>query len=155
MTIDPADYIIALMRRETDALGFIPAPHIRNHLVAREQYLIQTDGHAHPRGYLLHGPPKPGRPLRIYQVCVDIDHRRILYATRMIETLRHRARTAGATRILLRCAADLPANQFWLALGAKPILIQPGGKRRNRLIITYDLPLFHTPPEGTPAPNRV
>jgi GNAT superfamily N-acetyltransferase len=139
--MDPAAYIIELQKTESNALGFIPAPYIRDYLIPREQYLIQTDHLGFARGYLLHGPPKPQKPLRIYQTCVDIDHRRILYATRMVQTLIARARNNGATALILRCAATLPANQFWLAMGFTPIKIDTPPNARKRPIITYQFDL--------------
>lgn len=133
------DFIVALMRTERDALGFIPTPALYDRILRHGRYLIQTDGHGRKLGYLLHGPPLPGQPLRVYQACVDLDHRRIKHATRMLRRLLKQAQAAGSTEVLLRCAADLPANAFWLASGFTPGAFLPGGKKRNRLIIPYRL----------------
>lgn len=139
-TMNDLHYIIALMRTETDALGFIPRAGLWNRIVRKHRYLIQTDGHGFRRGYLLHGPPLPDQPLRIYQACIDLDHRRIKYATEMVHRLITRAGDAGSSEILLRCAADLPANSFWQASGFHVVRILPGGSKRRRIIHLYRLP---------------
>lgn len=151
LTMDDAHYITALMRRDTDALGFIPAPALHDRILRHGRYLIQHDAQGNRRGYLLHGPPIAGKPLRVYQVCVDLDHRRILYATRMVRQLIERARRAGATDILLRCATDLDANAFWRAVGAQPVGLVQGGQRRRRWITLYSLPV---PPRRSLRRNR-
>lgn len=135
------DFIVELMRRDTDALGFIPRPALHDRITRRGRFILQRDGFGRRRGYLLHGPPRPNQPLRIYQVCVDVDHRRILHATQMLDELLRRAREGGATEILLRCATDLAANAFWRAIGAIPTATIQGGRRRRRQITLYRLPV--------------
>jgi len=144
-----ADYIIALMRTETDALGFIPDSAIRSRFAPQGLYIIQHDRHGHRRGYLLHGPPKNGQPLHIHQACIDRDHRLRRHATAAVTKLIRRAMLAGSTALLLRCALDLQANAFWQALGFTLTHITQGGERRNRLIAHYCLPLTPHPLEPT------
>ncbi len=142
--MDDATFIIGLMKTETDALGFIPAPAIRSRWIPKGRYIIQRDRRGRRRGYLLHGPAKPGQPLFVNQVCIKYDHRRLGYAFLAIRELFNRAHDAGCTAINLRCAADLSANSFWLAVGFKLINVIPGGHRRQREICVYrmDLPKF-------------
>lgn len=142
-----AEFIIGLMRTATDALGFIPAPDIKRRWVARRQYILQLDRHGRKRGYLLHGPPHADKPLHINQAVIQHEHRLRGYATLALRELLERAHAAGSTEILLRCAADLEANAFWLSSGFTPYATLPGGKRRNRQIIAYrlKLPKLQTP----------
>lgn len=147
-------YIVELMRTESDALGFIPVPALRDRILRHGRYLIQRDHAGHRRGYLLHGPPLAGQPLRVYQCVIDIDHRRIYYATRMLDALIDRASRAGSTEILIRCATDLDATQFWRAIGARLLTITQGGQRRNRWIATYSLPVEPWRPLLTRIPHR-
>ncbi len=139
--MDDLDYIVGLMRTETDAVGFIPSTAIANYWLRRGQYIIPRSRHGPRRGYLLHGPTKPHKLLRVHQVLIDYDWRRRAHATAAVRQLIARARRAGAPTIQLRCAADLDANAFWLAMGFTPTGIQNPPNRRSRAIITYRLDL--------------
>ena len=149
--MDDATFIIGLMKTETDAIGFIPAPAIRSRWIPKSRYIIQRDRRGRRRGYLLHGPARPGRELFVNQVCIEYDHRLRGYAFLAVRELINRATTAGCTAITLRCAADLSANWFWLAVGFRLVNVIPGGQRRDRKICVYTYPLnisdrkSHTP----------
>jgi ribosomal protein S18 acetylase RimI-like enzyme len=131
------DFIIGLMRTETDALGFIPAPTVRNRFIAQGNYRISTDRSGKRRGYLLHGPIKPGHILQIHQACVEYDKRLRGHGIQMVDRLIADAASRGAPAVLLRCAAELDAVDFWKALGFNELLRSAGGARRNRQIITF------------------
>lgn len=139
--MDDADFIIGLMKTETDALGFIPCTAIRSRWIPTARYIIQRDRHGRRRGYLLHGPARPGKPLYVHQVCMEYDHRLRGYATLAVRELVRRAQFAEASEIRLRCAFDLDANLFWQACHFYATGIHPGGDRRNRLIIEYTMPI--------------
>lgn len=151
--MDDAAFIIGLMKTETDALGFIPAPAIRSRWIPYGRYIIQRDRRGRRRGYLLHGPAKPGRELYVNQVCIEYDHRLRGHAFFAIQALFNRAHDAGCTAINLRCAADLSANWFWLAVGFKLINVIPGGHRRNRNIAVYRMDL-HLDGHQVPTPHK-
>ena len=140
--MNDADFIIGLMKTETDALGFIPAPAIRSRWIPKGRYIIQRDRRGRRRGYLLHGPARPGRELFVNQVCIEYDHRLRGHAGLVVRELLNRAHDAGCAAINLRCAADLFANYFWMACGFTLINIEPGGKRRDREICVYRMSLL-------------
>jgi len=140
--MNDADYIIGLMRTESAALGFIPSTAIRQRWVAKGRFIIQRDTRGRPRGYLLHGPPTPGRPLYINQACIDFDHRLRGFGILAVRQLVDRALHAGSTSIRLRCAMDLPANAFWHAAGFHVTGCEPGGDERHRTIVAYQLDLL-------------
>lgn len=135
--MDDADFIIGLMKTESDALGFIPNTAIRQRWIRQGNYLIQRSRHGPRRGYLLHGPTRRGRMLFVHQVCIDYDWRRRAHATELVRQLINRARRAGCTRIHLRCAADLEANDFWHAMGFQLTAINRPPNRRRRDVFTY------------------
>ena len=139
--MDDASYIIGLMKTETVALGFIPSPTIRDRFVRRGLYVIQRDARGRRRGYLLHGPPKPGRRLHIHQACIDYDYRQRGFGILAVRTVIMRALQADCSAVTLRCALDLPANAFWHAAGFEVEEVLPGGKQRHRVILRYVLPL--------------
>lgn len=148
------DFIIGLMKTETDALGFIPSPAIRSRWIPKGRYIIQHDRRGRRRGYLLHGPAKRGHELYVNQVCIEYDHRLRGYAFLAVQELFNRAQNAGCTGINLRCAADLSANWFWLATGFTLTAVIPGGKRRGRDICVYQMDL-HKKTDRDPAPHKI
>lgn len=139
--MDDADFIIGLMKTETDAVGFIPAPAIRSRWIPKARFIIQRDRRGRPRGYLLHGPARTGRPLYVNQVCIEYDYRLRGHAYLAVREVIQRGLTAGCTQINLRCATDLSANWFWLTVGFQLVAWQTGGDRRNRNIFHYVYPL--------------
>ncbi len=139
--MNDADFIISLMKTETDALGFIPAPAIRSRWIPKSRYIIQRDRRGRRRGYLLHGPARPGRELFVNQVCIEYDHRLRGYAYLAVRELFNRASAAECSSINLRCAANLSANWFWLAVGFRLVNIIRGGQRRGNSICVYRIDL--------------
>ncbi len=144
-------FICGLMRANTNSLGFIPRPTIQNRFIPRGHYIIQRDRRAKPIGYLIHGPVHPDGTLYIHQTCIELDRRNRHFAHQALTTLLARALNHNAHRILLRCAADLPAVTFWAHLGFRATHISTGGRRRQRSIIHFRLDL--TPRTVQPAPK--
>lgn len=139
------EFIVGIMRSDTDALGFIPLPDLRSRWIARGRFLIATDRQNRRIGYLLHGPVNRTGQVHINQVCIDYDRRRREHATRLVQTLVCRARTRGAKIVILRCALDLEAIAFWRSIGAIPTLLSEGGKRRSRTIQGFAMPIQRNP----------
>lgn len=139
--MEPADFICGLMRRNTDALGFIPEPTIRERFVKRGMFVIQTNRFRKPIGYLIHGPVHPDRTLHIHQACIELDRRNRGFGQQAVAELLTRAKAKGARTIFLRCASDLDAVLFWSSCGFIPTGIKPGGARRHRTLIEYELHL--------------
>ncbi|KKL89443.1 hypothetical protein LCGC14_1914630 [marine sediment metagenome] len=150
--MNDADFIIGLMKTETDALGFIPSTAIRSRWIAKGRFIIQRDRRGRRRGYLLHGPANPGRELYVNQICIEYDHRLKGHALMAIDELIGRGRRGRCTQINLRCAANLSANWFWLATGFHLVTAELGGQRRNRRILVYRYPL-NIPDRQTPTPH--
>jgi GNAT superfamily N-acetyltransferase len=141
MRINPASWIVGLMRENTDALGFIPAPTVAARYVDGERYVLQSDERGHPVGYVLHGVIQTGRSLSIAQHCIQYESRLRGYGEAALRALRERAERYGASAITARCAVDLAALDFWIAQGFQVRAIVPGGARRNRQIACLWLPL--------------
>lgn len=139
------DYVVALHRTESSALGFIPAPSIQRRYLDTGDHEWVVDGHGNRRGYLLHGPARWGQPLHIIQTCVEPDYRLRHYAAAAVERIAEKARLAGCTEIRLRCALDLPANSFWLAIGFYLLQFTVGGHSTGRTIAEYWRPILQSP----------
>lgn len=142
--MSPTEFICGLMRQDSDALGFIPKPAIDARWIQQGNFIIQTDRFGGPVGYLLHGPVNDARTMHINQACIEMTKRNRGFGQAAVAKLVKRAVKAGATNILLRCASDLDAVEFWISCGFVPIAIRPGGARRRRTIIQFEKSL-HSP----------
>lgn len=140
--MDDLSFIIGLMQQNTDALGFIPEPTVRQRY--DERYIIQTDDYGRKRGYLLHGSPAPGGVLTIAQACIEFNHRRNGFGFSVVQQLIDRADAAQVRAIKLRCADDLEANRFWKAAGFELTKQEYPHNRRQRIINTYLLDMWPT-----------
>jgi hypothetical protein len=129
------------MGHNTDALGFIPKPTVQHRYIAHHRYVLQTDEHGHPVGYLLHGAIRRGAAVVISQHCIEVDARRKHYGIVAFQQFLSRCQRAGASSIHLRVADDLPAVEFWRSCGFQTKAIVPGGERRGRMIVEMSLPL--------------
>lgn len=136
-----AQVIIALMKTETDALGFIPDRAIKNRFVPKGHYRMIRSHAGRRRGYFLLSPLRPGKPLQIHQACVDYDFRRSHFAAAALGDLLVEARANQVPEIRLRCALDLDANLFWGQMGFHLDKITAGGARRKRMIANWRLVL--------------
>ena len=137
MTLDATTrFVTALMKRDTDALGFLPASEVARR-AERGRVLLCSDNDE-PCGYAVLGFNPDWVPL--HQVCVARDARRLEHGRDLVEQAARLARQRGALGLRLRCAEDLPANAFWRALGFEPVRIERPKNRRGRGIVVYVMP---------------
>jgi len=132
-------YVVSLAKRETNTIGFIPAP--RYELLAQQRRLRVQLYNGEPCGFLAHGPLRPGRVLYIYQACIQSDARRLACATSLVCDLIRDANAAYCAEIQLNCAADLPSNLFWQTLGFIRHATSSPANTRRRQVNHYVLPL--------------
>lgn len=110
---DAVKYAVMLMRKNTDALGFIPRNRLREY--HRSGRLLIEFENDEPCGYLAFGISRG--TARIHQACIQFDARRRLHGLALVERLYRIAAGAGCSLITLRCRHDLPANEFWRIAG--------------------------------------
>lgn len=122
-------YIEQLARSEYEAIGFIPRPRLEQYS-ARGQILMAQENDENA-GFLVFGAGWP--TLRVYQACIQYDARRREHGASLVQRLIAEAQRRGCYLISLWCADDLPANDFWQALGFRHIATRPGGVKRGRL----------------------
>lgn len=139
------DYIVALHRRNSAALGFIPSTSIQRRYLATGAVEWIVDGRGRRRGYLIHGPARWGKPLHIIQTVVEADYRLRHFAAIAVTRIEEKGRIAGATELRLRCALHLPANAFWLALGFYLLQYTVGGRITGSTIAEYARPIAQSP----------
>jgi len=120
----PSDlpYIRHLGKQESFALGWIPEQIYERVWGVRfppfTGWLLLCEVNLDPVGFCFaapaHRPPFYGR---IYQLAVQKDARRFQYGSFLADISHRLIMKAGGNGTTLRCAADLPANKFWQALG--------------------------------------
>lgn len=138
-TPDDLSYIVSLGKREYEAIGFIPA--------SRYESIITGVGDVRPShrlwiaeengdrvGFLYATPGEAGGSLKVVQVCVQEDARRLEYGAALVsEAERHAVRVQRGA-VSLTVAVDLDASLFWEAEGYRLASVDRGGKRRGRLL---------------------
>lgn len=122
------EFILGLMRQNTDAVGFIPRTGVQDYLQNRSHILIPH------KGYLLYGNPHPYRVLTVAQACVEYDLRERGYGRQMVEQMISHAEQHYVSAIILRCASNLDANLFWGGMGFEHIRTLHPDNRRRRAI---------------------
>lgn len=153
--LDISSWIGGLMAEMTNQVqpgcfSLIPFDTIQYRYIAKNRYVLQEDERGKPVGYILHGAIHYGQPMVISQHAIIYDKWLLGYGQSAFYAVVERARRGGASAIRLRCADDLPANQFWQSLGFQIVGIESGGAKRNRTIVKMVfpllLPLFATQP---------
>lgn len=137
------EFIAGLMRENYEAVGFLPTSAIQERYM-NGQHIIQTDLAGRRVGYLLHGVPAPGHVLTVAQTVVEYDKRTIGFGNEMVDELIRRARSRYCRSLILKCAEDLDANTFWLAVGFQHTNTLYPNNARRRAINVYTLDLQPT-----------
>lgn len=127
-----------LQRKHTDQLGFLPTVAIKEY--AQRGQILLAHQNDQPCAYAIYFDGRNGnRPrfdpltIRIHQLCTQEDARRILHATHLVNQIYDIAKTGHFTAIRAWVAHDIPANEFWHAVGFNIHATRQGGRRRNRL----------------------
>lgn len=138
MTTPDVPWMESLMRREYEAVGFIPRTRLQWY-ADRDQVLVATENDD-PCGYLVFGNGWP--MVKVYQAVVDYSARRREHGLALVARLVERARRKGAQGISLWCADDLDANDFWRAAGfsfaGARRLANRRGRSHNRWVLWLD-----------------
>ena len=113
-----------LQKKNAASVGFLP-------LHALEMYenqgrIAYAQENGDDCGYMIRGIWR--NHTRVYQTVIAKDARRIEHGRTLNRRLVEDAILRRTERIILHCAADLAANEFWEALGYK----QTGERRRRR-----------------------
>lgn len=123
----PADlaYVVALQKRNHEALGFIPRAALAEKIDRGRIWLATENGD--PAGYLHHGSLAVPE-VRVFQAAVQYDARRRHLGLALVADLLARARAASARGVSLRCLDFLDANDFWTAAGFHRLTTEPGAR---------------------------
>jgi len=129
--------IASLADAHTHELGFLPMQTIHALYDAGRVQVAEINDD--PVGYLMRG--RFASRTRIYQACIRADARRLTFGSQTLAALTASATAAKVHRISLWCAADLPANAFWLACGFQPQGTRTKSTKKRRRQIAYELVL--------------
>lgn len=127
---DLVDYVVALSRRHFDEIGFLPESVLRDYFT--RGHLLHAEENGEPCGFIVWGDGWP--VLRVFQVCIQYDAQRRLHGARLVGQLIAKAEADGYESISCWVADDIPANDFWEAMGFRRLASRPGGRRRARVI---------------------
>lgn len=130
-------YVEHLARSNYAAIGFIPRPRLEEY-AARGQILMAEENDE-AAGFLVFGAGWPA--LKVYQACIQYDARRREHGADLVARLVAEAQRRGCHVISLWCADDLPANEFWRAVGFKQVAQRQGGLHRGRVHNRWILPV--------------
>lgn len=135
-----------LQRTHRDQIGSIPTPMLRKYADSHRLHTL-LDG-KEPLGYIIANdtslhPARTKYPnqMRIYVACIDYSMQRRLFGTMLVDHIEQIARLSTPTRIGLWCADDIPAREFWTALGFRRGRTRMGGSKRGRMHIEYTRPI--------------
>jgi N-acetylglutamate synthase-like GNAT family acetyltransferase len=118
-------YVLALQKRNHEALGFIPRAALAEKIDRGQILLARENGD--PAGFLHHGSLAVPE-VRIFQAAIQYDARRRHHGLALIDTMVRRAADAGAKGLSLRCLDFLDANDFWSAAGFELLGSEPGAR---------------------------
>ena len=127
-------YAADLMRKNYEAVGFLPVPRLLEYAKAGQLWLQYENDE--PCGYLAFGNGWP--VLKVYQCCIQTDARRAEHAATLIRALIQVGQDRGCLSISLWCAEDLESNLFWRAMGFRQVATRDNGNRRGRLHIGWE-----------------
>ena len=136
---DDSTYIAHLMRGNYNALSFVPQPSIERNAEAGNILLARVNNAE--AGYLYHSPIGARGRVHVHQACIEFDIRGQEYGARLVRRLELKCRQARIQHIGLRCADDLPANDFWRRMGFAHVGQIAGGKSRGRMLNCWLKPL--------------
>jgi GNAT superfamily N-acetyltransferase len=169
-TLADLTYIDQLRRRESESIGFISRSGYEGVLSGyderegcrRNGRIWLATVNADPVGFAYATPGGTGRSVKVVQVCIQRDARRIEYGSALVAEVEAWAEQLQRPAVSCRVATDLDATAFWDALGFELHGHEQGGSRRGRVLERRHkplpglwLPIFTTPPTAsTAAPAR-
>lgn len=118
---DTFPYIPHLQNRHRSEVGFLPNVALRQYQHRQQLWIARENGE--PCGYLAWGgyrgawPKRDPHTIKIIQACIQYDAQQRTHGTGLVHQLETMATLAGIDSVSLWCADDLPANEFWKALG--------------------------------------
>lgn len=128
--VDDASFIDKLQRENAYAVGFIQRTIWDKYVFGGERnfFVLLCEANNDPVGYTLVTPGRaPDSFVRIQQIAVRDDARRLQYGSALLDVIRRFCNEHQRRGARLRCRSDLESNRFWQALGFEPAKISTYG----------------------------
>ncbi len=122
--IDGIKKVVDTVKHE---LGFVTRPALLESVKRREVYLAFIDSEV--VGVIHYRHRRDGQTT-LYHLAVIAAQRHYGIGRRLVNAMQGDAKRAGQTSLLLKCPVDLPANNFYHALGFDLLTSQDGKSRR-------------------------
>ena len=120
------DAIKRIADSRKNELGFVLRPTLAESIARGELLVAETDGQV--EGFVdFH--LRRDKQITLYHIATSVDRQRSGIGSELIAMLSAVGRDLDATRVLLKCPADLEANHFYSALGFALQETQNGRKR--------------------------
>jgi len=119
-TYKDSSYIDKLQKESAYAVGFIQKTIWDKYVFGGERnfFVLMCEANNQPVGYALVTPGhKGGDFVRIQQIAVQSDARRLHYGSMLIGAIKRFCNEHSRIGARLRCRRDLESNLFWAALG--------------------------------------
>ena len=119
-TVQDMLFIDKLQKDNSYAVGFIQRTVWDKYVFGGERNFVVfiCEKNNDPVGYILITPGMGiGQPIKIQQIAVRDDARRLDYGSALIAVVKEFCNTFNRTGATLRCRMDLESNKFWKALG--------------------------------------
>lgn len=133
-TLSDAPLIDKLQRDNSYAVGFIQRTIWDKYVFGGERnfFVLIVEANADAVGYCLVTPGRgTNAPVRIQQIAVREDARRVKYGSALLAVIREFCDEHGRSGARLRCRADLESNYFWRSLGFRCYGVWAKGQRNH------------------------
>jgi GNAT superfamily N-acetyltransferase len=121
--------VAALFQSHRDELGFVNVAQVRE----KDTYVVGRDGELAGAAICNHCVRKPQTTL--YDIAVYPRHRRDGVATELVEQI---AVDSPHGKIVAKCPFNLPANEFYEAMGWVKMKVE-SGKNRDLIVWKYEI----------------
>ena len=137
----PADlsFIVALRRRFSSELGFIPRDGIREHIELGHVITATIDGEL--AGYAIRGTfhSRLFTPhTRVFQLAVPDQLWRRTIGTALLDHLSLSAVLCASKTLRLHVRDGLPSQTFFTDIGFMPVEVRLGGLKRRKTVVVYE-----------------
>lgn len=129
-----APLIDKLQKENSYAVGFIQRTIWDKYVFGGERnfFVLVVEANADPVGYCLVTPGnRVGSHVRIQQIAVRDDARRLHYGAALLSVIRDFCAEHGRVGARLRCRADLESNFFWASMGFRCFGVWAKGKMNH------------------------
>lgn len=150
-----ARFVLALQRKFSNELGFIPGEALRHRIKLRQVSIALENGE--PAGFILAAQElsqaKHIRP--IFQAAICYDAQRRHHGLSLVGRLSQEARENGQSIIQCFCRQDIDANAFWRSAGFVQVALRDVNAVRGTPCVLWRKPLnIMTPAELSLIPHN-